>query len=174
VQKLYSSLIGLRLEWGIWIQVEGGDRISIIPWKPLDEMTTLRREMDTHWGRFFPEKTFHERYETHEWMASIDLKETKDKLLIKAELPGLEAKDVDLSIIGDILTIRGEKKKEAETKDEHFFCVERYEGTFERQIRLPANVKTGKVDAKFNKGVLTITLPKTEEAKKKEIKIKVH
>jgi HSP20 family protein len=148
--------------------------MNIVPWKPFDELTTLHRDLDSLWGRFFPEAPFFERYTTHEWLPTIDLTETKDKLLIKAELPGLEAKDVDLSITGDILTIRGEKKKEEETKDEHHYCVERYEGMFERQIRLPANVKTDKVDAKFDKGVLTITLPKTEEAKKKEIKIKVH
>ncbi len=148
--------------------------MDIVPWKPFNELSTMRREMDSLWSRFFPEAPFFERYTTHEWLPTIDLTETKDKLLIKADLPGLEAKDVDLSITGDLLTIRGEKKKEAETKDEHFFCVERYEGTFQRQIRLPAHVKTDKIDAKFDKGILTITLPKTEEAKKKEIKIKVH
>ena len=148
--------------------------MNIVPWKPFDELTTLHRDLDSLWDRFFPETPFFERYTTQEWLPTIDLTETKDKLLIKAELPGLEAKDVDLSITGDILIIRGEKKKEEETKDEHHYCVERYEGMFERQIRLPASVNTGKVDAKFDKGVLTITLPKTEEAKKKEIKIKVH
>ena len=126
------------------------------------------------WNRFFPEAPFFERYTTHEWLPTIDLTETKDKLLIKAELPGLDAKDVDLSITGDILTIKGEKKGEEETKDEHHYFVERYCGMFERQIRLPSYIKTDKVDAVFDKGVLTITLPKTEEAKKKEIKIKVH
>jgi HSP20 family protein len=148
--------------------------MDIVPWKPFDELTTLRREMDSLWNRFFPEAPFFERYTTHEWLPTIDLTETKDKLLIKAELPGLEAKDVDLSISGDILTIRGEKKKEAETKDEHKYVVERYCGTFQRQIRLPAHIKTEKIDAEFDKGILTITLPKTEEARKKEIKIKVH
>ncbi len=146
----------------------------IVPWKPLNEVTTLRREMDTLWDRFFPERTFHERYETNEWLPSIDLKETKDQLIVKAELPGLEATDVDLSITDNILTIRGEKKEETETKDEHHFFIERHWGSFERTIKLPALVKTEKIDAKFDKGVLTIKLPKTEETKKKEIKIEVH
>ena len=147
--------------------------MSIIPWKPLDELTTMRRDLDTLWDRFFPEK-FHEGYLTHEWVPSIDLAETKDKLVVKAELPGLEAKDVDLSITDDILTIKGEKEEETEEKDEHHFFVERYTGTFQRAIKLPAHIKTDKIDAKFDKGVLTITLPKTEEAKKKEIKIDIH
>jgi len=91
--------------------------MNIIPWKPFDELTTLRREMDSLWDRFFPETPFHERLGTHEWLPTIDLKETKDKLVVKAELPGLEAKDVELSLTEDILTIRGEKKEEKEEKD---------------------------------------------------------
>ena len=148
--------------------------MDIVPWKPFTELTTLRRDLDSLWDRIFPEAPFFERYTTHEWLPTIDLTETKDKLVVKAELPGLEAKDVELTLTDDVLTIQGEKKEEKEEKDEHHFFVERYTGSFERQIRLPAHVKTDKVDAKFDKGVLTITLPKTEEAKKKAIKIKVH
>ena len=148
--------------------------MAIVPWKPVDELTTLRREMDSLWERFFPGKHPEGRFLGHEWLPSIDLTETKDKYIVKAELPGLEAKDVDLSIADDVLTIKGEKREETETKDEHHFFVERHWGSFERRIKLPASVKTDKIDASFDKGVLTITLLKTEEAKKKEIKIKVH
>jgi HSP20 family protein len=148
--------------------------MNIVPWKPFDELTTLRKEMDTLWGRFFPETPFHERYVMHEWLPTLDMKETKDKLVVKAELPGLEAKDVELSLADDILTIRGEKKAEKEEKDEHHYVVERYAGAFERRIKLPTPVKTDMIDATFEKGILTITLPKSEEAKTKEIKIRVH
>ena len=148
--------------------------MSIIPWKPIDELTTMRRDLDSLWDRFFPEKPFHERFTTYEWLPPIDLTDTKDKFVVKAELPGLEAKDVEITLTDDILTIKGEKKEENEEKDEHHFFVERYAGTFERRIKLPTLVKTGKVDATFDKGVLTIKLPKSEEAKTKEIKIKVH
>ena len=130
--------------------------------------------MDSLWDRFFPDKSFHERFLAHEWLPSIDLKENKNALIVKAELPGLEAKDVELTITEDILTIRGEKKEEKEEKDEHHFFVESYCGAFERKIKLPMLVKTDKIDATFDKGVLTINLPKSEEARKKEIKIKVH
>ena len=148
--------------------------MSIVPWKPIDELTTLRQEVDNLWNRFFPEKSFHERYVTNEWMPSMDLTETKDKLVVKAELPGLEAKDVELGITDDILSIRGEKKEGTENKDEHHFFIERYCGTFERKIKLPAPVKTDKIDATFDKGILTINMPKSEEGRKKEIKIKIH
>ena len=130
--------------------------------------------MDSLWDQFFPDKPFHERFLAHEWLPSIDLKENKNALIVKAELPGLEAKDVELTITEDILTIRGEKKEEKEEKDEHHFFVESYCGSFERKIKLPMLVKTDKIDATFDKGILTIKLPKSEEAKKKEIKIKVH
>ena len=148
--------------------------MSIVPWKPIDELTTLRRDVDSLWDRFFPENPFLERHLTHEWLPSIDMTETKDRLVVKAELPGLEAKDVELTLTEDILTIRGEKKEEKEEKDEHHFFVERYCGSFERKIKLPTLVKTDKIDATFDKGILTINLPKSEEAKNKEIKIKVH
>ena len=148
--------------------------MSIIPWKPVDELTTMRQDLDSLWDRFFPEKPFTEGYLTHEWLPSIDLTETKDNLLVKAELPGLEAKDVEVSLTDDILTIKGEKKEEKEEKNEHHFFVERYTGTFERRIKLPTLVKTNAIDAKFDRGVLTISLPKSEEGKKKAIKIKVH
>jgi len=148
--------------------------MSIVPWKPIGELNTLRSEMDSLWDRFFPERPFHETYQTYEWLPSIDLKENKDALVVKAELPGLEAKDVELTLTEDILTIRGEKKEEKEEKDEHHFFVESYCGAFERKIKLPMHVRTDKIDATFDKGVLTIKLPKSEEAKKKEIKIEVH
>ena len=148
--------------------------MNIVPWKPFDELKTMRKEMDNLWDRFFPETPLHERYAGHEWLPAIDLKETKDKLVVKAELPGLETKDIDLTLTEDILTIRGEKKEEKEEKDERRYFVERYCGAFERRIKLPTLVKTDRIDATFKKGILTINLPKSEEARKKEIKIKVH
>ena len=148
--------------------------MGIVLWKPTDELITMRRDLESLWDRFFPKKLFHERFVTHEWLPSIDLTETKDTLVVEAELPGLEAKDVELTITDDILTIRGEKKEEKEEKDKHHFFVERYCGSFERKIKLPTLVKTDKIDATFDKGILTINLPKSKEARKKEIKIKVH
>ena len=90
--------------------------MSIVPWKPLDELTTLRRDLDSLWDRVSPEKPFHERFTTQEWLPSIDLTKTKDKFLVKAELPDLKAKDVELTITDDILTIKGEKRKRKKKK----------------------------------------------------------
>ena len=110
---------------------------------------------------------------TEGWSPSVDISETKDKLVIKAEMPALDAKNVDVSISGDLLTIKGEKIKEEEEKDEHHHYMERYYGSFQRSFQLPVNVKTDKIEATFDKGVLKLTLPKTDEAKKKETAIKV-
>jgi HSP20 family protein len=128
--------------------------------------------MDDLWNRFLGETPFSRAF-TEEWLPSADISETKDNLLIKAELPGLDPKDINVSVSGDLLTIKGEKKKEEEEKDEHHYFMERYYGSFQRSFRLPVNVQGDKVEATFDKGVLNITLPKSEEAKKKEIEVKV-
>lgn len=112
------------------------------------------------------------------WMAdeitpSVDLFEEGDDLVVKAELPGMDKKDLNVSLHDDVLTISGEKKKEEKVKEKNYYRVERSSGSFSRSFRLPAEVKSDKVTATFKNGVLELRLPKTEEAKKKEIKIQV-
>ena len=148
--------------------------MEIVPWRPFGgELSSFRKEMDSLWNRFLGETPLARTF-AEEWTPTVDISETKDKLLIKAELPGLEAKDVNVSISGDLLIIKGEKEKEEEEKDEHYHCIERCYGSFQRSFRLPVNVQADKVEATFDKGVLKIMLPKLEEAKKKEIEIKVN
>jgi len=146
--------------------------MELVPWRPFGEIGSFRKEMDRLLNHFMGETPFAGTF-TEEWLPSVDISETKDKLLIKADFPGLEVKDVNLSISGDVLTIKGEKKKEEEKKDEHYYHCERYCGSFQRSFRLPVNVQSDKVEATFDKGVLKITLSKTEEAEKKKIEIKV-
>jgi HSP20 family protein len=107
------------------------------------------------------------------WEPRLDMSETKDTLTIKAELPGLESKDLDVSVSGDVLTIKGERKQEKDEKDEQRHIVERSYGTFVRMVRLPASVAQDKIKANFKNGVLTISLPKTEEAMQKAIPVTV-
>ena len=146
--------------------------MELVPWRPFGEVSSFRGEMDKLWDRFFGQRPLAKTL-SEEWIPSVDISETEDKLLIKAELPGLETKDVKVSISGDLLTIKGEKKKEKEEKDEHHHYRERYSGSFERTFRIPVNLKSDKVEAIFEKGILKVTLPKAEEARKKEIEIKV-
>lgn len=143
---------------------------DLIPKKPFSELSTVRSEMDRLWNRFLDDWPLPTMF-TKGWAPMADISETKDKLVVKAELPGLDPEDIKLSLSGNLLTIEGEKKKEKEEKDEHHYFLERYSGSFHRSFRLPVEVLEDKIDAKFDKGVLTITLPKTAKTQKKQIKI---
>jgi HSP20 family protein len=104
---------------------------------------------------------------------SVDVYQDKDNVIVTAEVPGLEQKDVDLSITGSTLALKGEKKQESEVKEENYHRIERSYGSFQRVIDLPCEVDADKVKAKLENGVLTITLPKSEAVKPKQISIDV-
>jgi len=104
---------------------------------------------------------------------SVDVKESDKEIKISAELPGMDDKDIDVSLTKDSLTIRGEKKQEKEDKGKDYYRMERSYGSFTRTIPLPAEADTEKVKAEFRKGVLTVTLPKTPQAIKETKKIPV-
>jgi HSP20 family protein len=104
---------------------------------------------------------------------TLDVYEQKDDLIVKAEIPGLTKDEIDISLEGNTLTIKGEKKKEEEVKEEDYYRSERTYGAFSRTIELPVAVQTDRVNASFKDGVLEIRLPKTEEAKKNVVKVKV-
>lgn len=145
---------------------------DLIPWERTKSLSKLRKEMDELWGRFFGEVGFHPFSETI-WAPALDVKETKENIVITAELPGLGPKDIEVSISGDLLTLKGEKKQEKEEKEESYHLVERRYGSFARNIRLPAEVDPQKIKATHKEGVLIVTLPKSEKAKEKQIKINV-
>jgi HSP20 family protein len=105
-------------------------------------------------------------------MPAVDVSETADKITVKAEIPGMEAKDIEISMVGDTLTIKGEKKVEREEKEENYHMVERSYGSFSRSMKLPVGVDSDKVDATYKNGVLTVVLLKKEEVKPKPIEIK--
>jgi HSP20 family protein len=104
---------------------------------------------------------------------AIDMSEDEKAYTISAELPGIDAKDIDVSLSGDVLVLKGEKRQEKEEKDKNYHFSERAYGSFQRAFDLPASVDRDKVAADFSKGVLTITLPKTVEAQKPQKKIDV-
>ena len=145
---------------------------EIQPFRPLRELTNLKREMDKMWEDFFGGRGI-TAAEEGAWAPSIDISETKDELIVKAELPGMEAKDIDISITGDVLTIKGERKQESEEKDENYHRIETRYGAFCRMIRLPMAIETEKVTASYEKGILKLVMPKKEEVKPKQIEIKV-
>jgi HSP20 family protein len=145
---------------------------DIVEWKPFREVSRLHREMDRLWDEFFgPGRKAFQPLEA-KWSPAVDVSETADKVVIKAEVPGMEAKDIEISLSGDVLTFKGEKKSEREEKKENYHLVERSYGSFTRSLRLPAAVDADKIEAKYKQGVLSITCPKKEEAKPKAIEIK--
>ena len=152
---------------------------ELTTWKPFRELAPfrdferMRRDMDRFWDSFLEGGQRRKTDDSGEWFPSLDVAETKNDLVVKAEVPGMDAKNIDISISDGVLTIKGEKKEEREEKEADYHLVERSYGAFTRSIRLPAEVHGDKINATYKNGVLKITLPKSEEAKKKEIKIKV-
>ncbi|MFZ2089935.1 MAG: Hsp20/alpha crystallin family protein [Desulfobaccales bacterium] len=146
--------------------------MDLVQWRPFREVTRLRNEMDRLWDEYFGpgRRAFQPLEET--WLPAVDVAETGDKVTVKAEIPGMEAKDIEISMVGDTLTIKGEKKAEREEKDENYHMVERSYGSFSRAMKLPAAVAADKVEATYKNGVLTVVLPKKEEVKPKAIEIK--
>lgn len=107
------------------------------------------------------------------WSPTIDLFEDQDNVVVKTELPGMKKEEIDVYLTGDSLNIAGERKEEAQTKTDKTHRAARYPGRFHRRVPLPCTVDSGKIQAVYKDGVLTINCPKTEEAKKREIKLKI-
>lgn len=144
-------------------------------WEPMRELTRLRDEMDRifeSWPRFFG-RTFGEEGLRGAWMPAVDIREGKDAIVVTAELPGIDAEDVDVSVQENVLTIRGERRREETREDETLHRVEREYGVFERSFSLPRSADPNKIQANYRDGVLSLTVPKREEAKPKTLKINV-
>ena len=144
--------------------------MSIRRWEPFGDLVSLREAMD----RLFedslvrPSRLFAEAWA--EGLA-VDMYQTDNDVVIKASLPGVKQEEVDITITGDTLTIKGETKAEEEVKRENYFRQERRYGAFSRSVSIPVPVRGDKAEATFRDGVLTITLPKAEEVKPKRISI---
>lgn len=148
--------------------------MSLTQWDPFREVLSLRDAMD----RLF-EESFVRPFRTWPWSIDggvsvpMDMYETDENLIITAVVPGLKPEDVDISISGNTLTIKGEFRAEEEGKRGNVHFQERRYGKFQRSVTLPSTVDTEKVEAAFENGILKVTLPKTEEAKPKHIPVKV-
>ena len=141
---------------------------ALTPWTG---MGNLKQEMDRMLERVFEGK-WDEFPAGGDWAPSMDISETKDSLVAKVEAPGMDQRDIQISLQENLLTIKGEKKQEKEEKDERYHRVERSYGSFTRSVRLPIGVDPSKVTASFKNGLLTVTMPKTPAAKGTTIPIK--
>jgi HSP20 family protein len=140
-------------------------------WDPFANLEDIREEMN----RLF-DTSLRQRGGLFEsaFAPAVDVVEEKDNFLVKVDLPGLTKEDVSVSIQDEFLTIKGERKHEVEKKETNYYHRERVHGTFQRTLELPTRVDATKVLATFRDGVLHVTLPKAEEAKRKEIKVSVN
>lgn len=140
---------------------------------PLGTLATFKDEIDRlfddflapFWRRpILPRETI--------WAPELDIAEDENNIVVSADLPGMKSEDIDISISGNTLTIRGERKQEEEKKGRNYYRLERCYGSFARSVDLPSSVDASKVSASYKNGVLEITLPKVEEAKKIKIEVK--
>jgi HSP20 family protein len=142
-------------------------RWGIIPWRPSRELEEWERLFDDFFGR----PSWRLPVEERGWMPVVDVFEKEDKFVVKAELPGMKEDDINVSVVGDTLSIKGEKKTETEIKDEDYYRCERSYGSFYRSIPIPSNVDADKIEASFEDGVLEVVLPKSAKVKPKKIAV---
>ncbi len=152
---------------------------TVAPWRPFMGLTRWESEMDRMMDDFFgrrmrpwwPERW--QRGDSEITTPAVDVYEEKDEIVVKAELPGMEKNDIEVNISDSELTLKGEKKKEEKVEEDDYYRCERSYGAFLRSVELPKDVQADKIKASFKNGILEVRLPKTEEAKTKEIKVKV-
>jgi len=146
--------------------------MDIIRRDPFKELTTLREEIDRIFDSFFGRVPAVAEREVA-WLPALNLEETDDEFIVKVELPGLKKEDVKIHLTDDSLTISGERKMEKEEKGKTYHRVEMAYGRFQRTITFPSEVEPDKARATYKDGILTITVPKSEKAKPKEIEIEI-
>jgi HSP20 family protein len=135
----------------------------------MDIQTQMNRLFDNFFGQ--PGQPWQPGMVERAWTPPVDMYETKNEVVVAVDLPGVNEKDIRLSITGDLLTIQGERQWSDQTREAGHYRQERWFGKFERALSLPIPVETGQVKATYRDGVLTVKLPKTEGVKPKEIKI---
>lgn len=148
--------------------------MAIKKFSPFRDLMSMQEEMNKLFTDFFrrsPE--YGDNFREGIWNPDIDIKETKDSILVQAEIPGVNKDDIEITLNDDIITIKGEKKEERKEEEENCLLIERSYGKFQRSFRLPSEVEMEKVKAEFKDGVLKLHLPKSERSKPKEIKIDV-
>jgi HSP20 family protein len=155
--------------------------MSLIRWNPSRELTAfptdvlnMQREINRMFDSFFRGGVQDDgSMFPSVWTPAVDVAEHDNEYVVKVELPGVSKDDVKITMHDSTLTIRGEKKQEKETKESNYHRVERSYGSFQRSFTLPSTVKSDRIEAAYKDGILTISLPKAEEAKPKQIEVKV-
>ena len=149
--------------------------MALVRWRPFRDLVSIQDEMNRVFNDSFGRvpSRFDTELSHSEWSPSVDISETKDEIVVKAEVPGMNKDDIKITLQDNVLTLKGERKQEKEEKDTNFYRMERYYGSFARSFSLPTVVQADKIKASYKDGILNITLPKTEEVKPKQIPIEI-
>ena len=145
--------------------------MAVVRWDPFRDLNLLQDRMNRLFDDAGRGWRADEPAATTSWSPAVDIFETEGEIVVKAELPGMERKDITLHLENNVLSLRGERKFEKETKDENYHRIERSYGAFSRSFAIPATVDEEKIRAEYKDGVLNIVLPKKEQARPKQIKI---
>jgi len=148
--------------------------MHMIRFNPTRDMWRMRDEMDNIFRKFHTTNQENDLYFESDWSPQVDISETENGYIFKAELPGLSKDDVKITLKDDVLTLRGEKKSNCKAEDQTYHLCEIVTGKFARSFRLHAPVEKEKINAAFENGILTMDIPKAEEAKPKEIEISMN
>jgi HSP20 family protein len=148
--------------------------MAVIRWEPVAELNTIQNEMNRLFNNFFDAPTGRSANgTTRRWIPAMDLAETAENYVLRADLPGLSDEDVNVQLEDNVLTISGERKTEQNTQEEGYHRLERAFGGFSRSLTLPDGVDPDSVRAHFDRGVLEITIPKPEQKKPRQVQIKL-
>jgi HSP20 family protein len=144
--------------------------MALVRWDPVRELDSLQSDMNRLFDRFFETRPANGGA-ARRWLPAMDLVETEDSLVLRADLPGMTEDDVDIEVKDGTLTVSGERRSESEDKKEGYHRVERAFGRFSRALSLPDGIDASKISAAFDNGVLEVTIPKPEETKPTRIEI---
>jgi HSP20 family protein len=147
--------------------------MALVRWEPVRELTSLQSEMNRLFNTFFDTPTTGNGTSARRWIPAMDVVETDEHFVLKADLPGLSEEDVTIEVEENVLTVSGERKAEHEDKREGFVRVERSYGSFRRSLTLPEGVDPEAVSASFENGVLEVRIPKPEQRKPRKVAIQV-
>jgi HSP20 family protein len=146
---------------------------SLVRWNPMREMVSLRDEMNRLFERAFDDVPLAQWPTSANWGLAVDVAENDDAFIVKASVPGINPDDLDIAISDNVLTIKGEYKSDETVNEEKYHIRERRYGSFGRSISLPMAVNADSVEANYESGVLTLTVPKAEEVKPRRITVNV-
>ncbi len=147
--------------------------MAIVRWDPFRDLISIQDRMNRLFEQTLARTREEEGIAASTWMPAVDIYETPDQVVMKAELPGLTREDIEINVRDNTLSLRGQRKFEKDVKEENYLRIERAYGSFQRSFTLPVTIQQDKIKAVFRDGVLELTLPKAEEARPQQIKIDV-